>query len=276
MFVLNKKPEKFLFHLHNFDDGPEIEGENNEPLEEEGIEAAFVEPPPPSFSEEELEAAKQKAYQDGLAAGKDAAIEDQTHSLKNTLAALIAILPDFEAREAERNRLFEAETIHLASTIFHKLHPYYSKLYGLEELKAALNDVLSEQIGTLRDTIQISVPEAQVNPLKSYLDEAFPGHTYSLTAAPHAQENSYDIRWANGGALYSSSEIGTKIAEHLKLALDESGIIRNDQTEIPAMDDKCDIVKDEQNEPTPQADDAINPESEEEPTSSDEMEKPDE
>ena len=95
--TLKKKPSKFLFDMHDFGDVEPIE----KPEE--------IEPPPPVFSEKELETARKESYQ----SGKNDGLAEAANSREKFVSGLLeTISKDFDAlykQEAARARIYEQE-----------------------------------------------------------------------------------------------------------------------------------------------------------------------
>ena len=51
------------------------------------------------------------------------------------------------AAEAQREKIFEQETLALCLLIFERLFPVYNKTAGFEELKQSISDIIKQQEG---------------------------------------------------------------------------------------------------------------------------------
>ena len=137
------KAQKFLFDQNCFDDGYVEEPE-------------FVEPPPPTFSEAELEAAKQEFY----ARGKKDGLEEARISREKFVADLMQkISRDFAtlfAAESARASLYEAEAVYLARAVFARLFPGLNERHGLEEVEQVIIKTLENARGLPEITVEVS------------------------------------------------------------------------------------------------------------------------
>ena len=165
-------------------------------------EAAAEEPPAPTFSEEELAAAKQAAYGEGAAAGRAEAEEGiarQTAEQLTTLAARLEALSDtLDEMMGERHR----ETLLAAMTVVRKLFPRLNDESGLTEIKAVVEACLERMRDEPRMVIRAAEP--QIDVLKAELDSCIKrsGFTGKLVFLADDRLQPGDVRaeWADGGA----------------------------------------------------------------------------
>lgn len=222
---MGKKPEKFFFNMHNFDDG-HIDPLAKKRQEEEERLTKLREaeenrpPPPPTFSQEQLEAAKQAAYQDGFQKGTEEEKARQDIQKQAALDTIAAQIPAILASEEARITMQEVETLKVSLAIFQKLFPLYTQKHGMEELSEAIKTILTQN--TESQSLQILVHpdhvEAVTRDIKSLDTQG------QLTVSPSDQvaPGNCTIRWQDGGAEHRPDEISQKIHDLLLQTIEEN------------------------------------------------------
>lgn len=206
-------------------------------------EAAADEPPVPTFSEEELAAAKQAAFTEGSAAGMAEAEKGIARRTAEQLATLTARLDSLSGALDERMSQSHQETVLAAMTVVRKLFPQVSSENGLTEVKAVVEECLER----LREEPRMVVRAAnqQLDTLKAQLDACIKrsGFNGKLVFLADDRLNPGDVRveWADGGAERDQNalwrEIDNIIERTLAAAL-QAGREKNDQTApIASQDD---------------------------------------
>ena len=191
---MNKKDsEKFLFHMHIFDED-HIEEEEELPP-----------PPPPTFSEAELEAAKQSGYETGKKEGLDEATNKERTSRSALITAVLQKIGDetsilFE-QEQLRAELYEREATALCISVFEKILPAYQKQFGFEELKTNISTVLQKQQNQREISIHVHPDNAKgVEKLLSELTNKGFKVVFSVQGDETLSESACSMSWHNGGA----------------------------------------------------------------------------
>ncbi|WP_420549376.1 hypothetical protein [Curvivirga sp.] len=168
-------------------------------LEEEALNAP---PPSPTFSEEELAAAKAEAWNEGHAAGHAEAlaqIEQQTLTALQTITGYIAVLQD---RQALANESQAAALARISSDMVRKLMPIYASEHGVEEIKSLVYSSLAplETKGRINITLPESLHSIIQEQLEKVAQEA--GFEGKLMYHPDAKLGPSDVRvdWGRGSA----------------------------------------------------------------------------
>lgn len=225
------KKEKFFFDKHIFDEPEEDE------LDQE--EEEDLPPPPPTFSEEELEQAKKEAFDKGLRQGK----QEEQNSREEKNAALLAAIKDemqvlFTAEQA-RESVFEREALTLTLTMMEKLFPYFSEKNGLDELKNALMEMISDQHGQSR--IQVDVhPDRRDDietTLKSIKIPEFRDMAFDVVADETLAQNACRLSWDDGGATHDADAMAASLMGKLKEVLAEHEANSHDTLSIDAKEE---------------------------------------
>lgn len=218
--------KKFMFDTNFFDDRlEEIDGE----------------PPPPTFSLEELEAAKAESYKQGFDKATEESANSLNQAIANTLSKISKAIAPLFAAEQTREERFEQEALHLSLHIFETLFPVYKEAYGFEELKQTLANVIEKN----RDTRTINVYVAPE------LSEGVGAHMGKLVA--QAPDMSFEVNedetltgttdcrlsWQDGGAFHNPGAVAKEVGTLLKQTLAQKGFTRHDECiEETAEDNK--------------------------------------
>lgn len=141
--------KKFFFDLNNFDAPDEVVEE----IVEEVIEQ---EPPPPTFTEDELEAAKATAHAAGVREGM---ADEKSKREQKTLEVLEKIAENFSslfAAEQYRERLYEEEAIKLTLETLNIAVPALSPKIGSETIETVIRKNLQKQSEQSEIIIELS------------------------------------------------------------------------------------------------------------------------
>ena len=145
----DNRKNKFLFDINNFDTPNEEEVQ----VIEEEIE---VEPPPPTFSEDELEAARSIAYTNGFNEGKNEEKQQREQQITDTLQKISEDFSSLYAAETYRERQYEEESLKLSLEILTQLSPILRETLGEKNLKAILKDEIVKQSNQSEIVIEVS------------------------------------------------------------------------------------------------------------------------
>lgn len=209
-----KRPQKYFFDRHNFDDGRKDEPE---------------EPPPPTFSQEELDAARRDSYDRGK---RDGLTEAKTGYEKLTLDVLEKIKQNFStlfAAEDTRIALYQTETAALAQAIFIRLFPALNDRHGLDEVQQVIASVLDTH--RAKPAILIEVCPAHTEAIRVQMDKMAAGLTGLgiCTVQPAADLGPGDCRlsWHDGGGTRHAGRLAQEIEGILQQALADRPRLRD-------------------------------------------------
>jgi flagellar assembly protein FliH len=190
-------------------------------------------PPPPSYSEEELAAASQAAFQQGRAAGAAEAARAAEASAAAALATLAAALA--EARpglEAALDRC-RTEALTLAATVARKLVPSLLARDAVVAVESVLTDLLPQVVGEPRLVIRAN--DALIDALKQSVEAlaARAGYAGRIILLGDGRLAGADCRieWADGGAEHDTERLSREIAATIDRFLHGVG------DDSPAADD---------------------------------------
>ena len=200
--------EKFLFHT-NFDEPP-APATPVEPEEEL--------PPPPSFSEEELEAARQQALTIGQAQGRDEALRGLEQHCADGLEGLSAQLDQLGRQIDERLEMISSDGLLAALTVVRKLFPALARREELREIEAVVKDCLQRLHQEPRIVVRLS--EGMLDRFKERIDQiaaqtGFEGRLV-LLCEPDFQPSDVKVEWADGGAERNTARTWSEIESRLQ------------------------------------------------------------
>jgi flagellar assembly protein FliH len=216
-------PRPFLFE-HSFD--VDREAARKRKAEEE-------KPPEPTFSKEELEAAREAGYADGHSAGFQEASSNLEAKTAQLVAALGERLPPLSDEQALANDRLLRDGARVAATITRKILPSYTAKHGTDELAALVTRCLETLISEPR--IRVRVEPGQVDPITRHLDSAVSASGFDGRFLVEADEamgpSDCRLTWQNGGLERVEAdiwrEIDTAVADYLG---DDPGDAGGDET----------------------------------------------
>lgn len=217
---LNNDTEKFLFHLNDFGGEALLEAE-----------AAAAEPPPASYDDQELEAAKKAAFEEGRKQGMQDSDASKLKFVQSAIQNLVKKTGILANNEAQRDQLFENEAVHLCFSIFESIFPLYFAKNGLEELKEAILSTLEAQ--KEQSPINVYCHADELEDLQTHFKDNGLGEHITLHARDDIAAGDCEISWKDGGAAHNVGAVSQNIAQLLEKTLDHAGVKRD---EIPVED----------------------------------------
>ncbi len=201
-----KPSRKFLF-------------ENAFDFEEPDNDAAQA-PPEPTFTAAELEAAKQSAHADGMAAGLDQALRGLERQTAQALEETGRQLASLHERQTKSNEAVQRNALEVAVSVVRKLFPGIEARDGLPEVERVVVDSLQQVLDQPR--VVIRVHDALMQALQGRLNHVseavgFPGQLV-LIADDRLGPSDCRVEWADGGA----ERIGERIWSEIDAAIDRA------------------------------------------------------
>lgn len=197
--------KKFMFDLKDF--------------EAEALAAQT--PPAPSFSESELNDARQEAYARGYQSGIAETKKSQDEVLNNLLGLLEQKLGAMIGHEDERQREMVAQALHLTLKSLKKLMPHLPIAMHEANIQTAVEKALDERHAEPR--IVISVHEEMLEILKNKIDALASKHGFGGKAIlfndPSLMLGDCRIEWADGGFERLMADVMDKIEGEIKRSL---------------------------------------------------------
>lgn len=157
--------------------------------------------PEPTFSKDDLEAAKAAAHQEGFNAGKAEANREQDARIEFLLNNI-----DTKVLQAmrESGSFWESQVHLLQKTVLviaQKIMPSYVKKHGLDEIKAIVTKVMAEMSQEPRLVFRVS--EEQFDEAKKRIDEVAKDAAYDgkliVLGDKDLTESECRIEWTDGG-----------------------------------------------------------------------------
>lgn len=209
-----------------------------EPVEEEET------PPPPTFSESELKAAQDAAFQAGKAEGFAQANTGFEHQIADTIRSLQSEFTTIAHMQNATNHETMRDSVEVAAMIVRKLFPEYAKIHGLAEIEEFVKATISS-LFTEAEVI-VRVPEDLAEEFTSRLIPvaAASGLGENLKIVPDPALGPADCRmeWGNGGAERKADQLLSEIELAVERFIEHNeippmAIALNDEQVQPAVED---------------------------------------
>lgn len=199
------KIRKYMFDLNVFDENyvEEVEPEI---------------PPPPTFSEAELEAARAESFAAGKREGLAEAKAARELYVAKVLETISQSLPKLFSAEAAREKTYEREALALASETFSVLFPLLDSRHGLDETRGVIASVLEDVEGRSEILIEVHPDalegiEAHVESIRGRLGAA----RVEVRGAEAFGRGDCKVSWKDGGAVRDA----TALADKIKIIMEE-------------------------------------------------------
>ncbi len=207
---MSNDKKKFLFDLNNFDTPNEPE-----PIIEEEIE---IEPPPPMFSEDEMDATRAVAHSNGMAQGRNEEKLSREERVAETLNKIAEEFSSLYAAETYREKQYEEESLKLCLEILKQTAPTLQNLLGMEALKGVLKEELLKQGNQSEIKIEVSAEcvteiDAFINTIWRDKDSA---PNYKVLPNDDLQIGACKIEWADGGMIRNPEQTAASIKDKLE------------------------------------------------------------
>jgi flagellar assembly protein FliH len=206
------KPEKkYFFNAHVFD-------KNGVDLVE--LAARNAAPPPPVFSEAEMERARKQAFAEGQLAAERAYMASHEQRMATLLEMLQKNLGQFFTNESLRETLYEREAVNLTMHVFEQLFPATKAAFGFEELKAGLEKTITAYNG--KGVIRIFVHSEMLAGVSAFIEKLgqnAPELRLSVAAEDTLDPMASRISWENGGCLRDTQTMAQEIRSLLQESL---------------------------------------------------------
>lgn len=201
---MTQEMQKYLFDRNNFDIGA-IDPNN---------------PPAPTFSEDELAAAKTSAFAEGHKKGLQDGQASRDQQVVGLITCLIEHIKELMAHEADRNAKFQDETVRLALALYQKTFPLLNDHFGLDQITATLTDTIQSM--NAQTAIQVEVAAQDLNDLSDRLKpflSSYDGQVTLLSGTDIAP-GSFRVKWQNGGAVRDTNALSSELMKSLERILE--------------------------------------------------------
>lgn len=210
-----RNDRKFLFDNNNFD----LPDSTPEP-------EAYVEPPP-IFTLEELGFARDDAFAKGQAAGLEEARNSREQYLAEQTEHIAQELKFLLGAEEYRAAVYEREVLALTETIFKSLFPHFTAQGGLEEVKAVISKVLTNQ--PEQSSIVIELPEEDIEAIEAYFRDQGLDADRVIFKPASISKGSCRLSWKDGGALRDHQIIADEIMKILQPNLPQKPVMAEEE-----------------------------------------------
>ena len=198
--------------------------ENAFDIEKPDNEAAQA-APEPTFTAAELEAAKQSAHADGMAAGLDQALRGLERQTAQALEETGRQLASLHERQTKSNEEVRRNALEVAISVVRKLVPGIEARDGISEIERVVVDSLQQVLDQPRVVIRVhdALMQALQGRLKGVSESVgFPGQLV-LIADDRLGPSDCRVEWADGGA----ERIGERIWSEIDAVIDRAFAVSN-------------------------------------------------
>lgn len=221
---MSEKNNKFLFDLHDF------EKEIDEEKESRKVKA----PPPPSFSLEDMEAARHVAFEKGKDEGLELAknsIEQQTELLIQNLAEQIQTL---ENAEAARQQAYLTHTVAMAYKSLEKILPQILDHTKEELIKTALTEFFNDN--SMKGALKLYVHSSMIESVERYAQSL--NSNLVLASDDKLSSSQARIEWDNGAFEFKPDQLMEQILQTIKRRADDNDQILDEAQKKPHTDEE--------------------------------------
>ncbi len=208
---------KFLFDLNNFD-AQRIEEASNIDLTEPEEE---LPPPPPTFSEDELESAKIMAHEKGRQEGFTEERQSREEKIKTVLENIAKNFSDVFASEHYRERQYEEESLKLSLAVLDALAPTLEKHLGRETIQKIITENIKKQSKSAEIVIEVSADNLlSINDAIGDIwadDEDAP--KYKIIENSELDQGACNIQWQDGGVIRNPERTAEMIKTEIETLL---------------------------------------------------------
>lgn len=191
-----RKPNRYLFNL-DFADARNL----------------GTKPPEPTFSADEMMAARDVAHADGVEAGRAEAMASVERRMAETLAKVADRLAAAGAERAAALGRIERESIALCAGLMHRLFPVYQRRHGTDEVEALVRESLRIMLDEPRVVVRLN--DGNLDKLQERINAAATAAGFAgkivMVADEMVAPGDCAIEWADGGAERNGDRAWTEI-----------------------------------------------------------------
>jgi len=166
-------------------------------------------PPEPTFSRDELDAARQDGYAQGHAAGVAEAAAGLDAEIARLIAEIGEQLPALSAAQAAANERLLHDGARLATVIARKILPAFTARHGMEEVAALIGNCLKTLLEQPRITVHVGADYVEV--VRAQLDGAAAANAFDGRFLVEADDtmgpSDVRIAWQGGGLERNEADI---------------------------------------------------------------------
>lgn len=195
-------------------------------------------PPPPSFTTEEVDAARQESFERGKQEGLLESKASREQYVASVLDSIAQSVPKLFKAESLREKTYEREALALALEAFSTLFPWLDSRYGLDETRATIVTVLEDTEGKSSLVVEVHPDalegiEAHIDSIRGRLGAA----TVEVRSLEGCGRGDCRIFWKDGGAVRDATSLAAKIKNIMEERLaGASGKVHNDRGLMDSVD----------------------------------------
>jgi Flagellar biosynthesis/type III secretory pathway protein len=208
--LLHARPYLFDREFHEVVDFPsDVIDEACSLLEMEGPERELPEPPPPTFSEAEIDAAREIAFAEGQREGRTTAERSTAARATAVLTAIAEQLRLATATSAQQQAAIVRDATALALAICRKLLPHTYRDAASEEITGLLSKVLPRISEQPQVFIRVAVELATTvsESVAKAVESAGFGGTVKVIGDESLAEGDCRIEWSQGGLVRDATTL---------------------------------------------------------------------
>lgn len=206
---LVNNPKKFMFDLNDFD--------------EAAIRRREAAARRPTFSQEEMAAARQTGFDEGRIAGMQEAVGSQEAQIRDLLNQVVAATDRLAQDEADRMATFIDQAALISVQALSKALPALLDAVAIEQIAAFVNGVLEEQVKSQTLTIYVAPARepAVHDRLESTLARLRRRQSWAIAPDPAMGDLQCRMEWSGGGAEWDPQEVASRLLETITAHLPE-------------------------------------------------------
>ncbi|MDA8230788.1 MAG: FliH/SctL family protein [Magnetospirillum sp.] len=209
---------KFTFDL-DFSSQPSHRKESGAAAEPQPAEPPP--PPPTTFSEDELNLARESAFEEGRARGSMEAAASADGQVAKALTAMAAQMDDLARRQAEANDRAAREAVRVVFAATRKMFPAACEAHAFDEIIRMAEDMVGHVLDEPR--IIVRVAEDLAEAVRSRLESLGAAHGFEgrilVQPTPGMPMGDCRIEWADGGAERDQARLQAEIDALVERAL---------------------------------------------------------
>lgn len=171
---------------------------------DESADAAPAEPPPPpkTFTEAELEAAREEGYVEGHTSALEEAETAREHYVADALNIISKSLDGLEEQQTEANREIGETALRLVYAVIEKVVPVHAQAHAIDSVEALVRDILPLVYD--EPTLVVRTHNMIAEDVQARMEEVCGRSNFrgSISVAPDYELQPGDCRvdWQGGGA----------------------------------------------------------------------------
>ncbi|MGE5506627.1 MAG: flagellar assembly protein FliH [Actinomycetota bacterium] len=178
-------------------------------------------PPAPTFTEEELQLAREAAWEDGHQTGLAEGNEIAARILADAMTALSNHLHDLKVRQEEIGDVNARTAVRVAQAVLKKVLPRTCEAHAFEEVTRVVEECLGHVLDEPRIIVRVSAE--LVDPVRERLEAVAGDHGFEgrvvVQADPRLTASDCKVEWTDGGAERDQVRLLAEIDEVVERAV---------------------------------------------------------